>query len=233
MAKYILRPSQDITVNHKKYPEDSPSAYVLINEEVPDDTSTYLGHVITTKESTWSCSSSFSFRYVNTPEKRRRVKNAIIVVKEGFTAAVSLRPLISNYRVKAKIKNGAITKEYVVDTRRYPIGNEFQMFTVYADITDIIKDNAYTDYIEVTLTQICDSCEEKQTSDGKYATTESRAITTAWIEVEFEDLIGVHEKNNGTYKAATATYKKINGAWLEISEDECKEILKNNDIRRG
>lgn len=37
-----LRPSADISVEHTLYPSDSTAAYLLINEEVADDSSTYI-----------------------------------------------------------------------------------------------------------------------------------------------------------------------------------------------
>lgn len=73
-------------------------------------------------------------------------------------------------------------------------------------------------------------------NDGMASTKVSSVyLTQAYVEIEYEEIenYGVFDKINGTYKATTTAYKKINGAWTEISEYECKEILKNNDIRRG
>ena len=38
----ILRPSGDISVGHILYPEGSTAAYLLLNEETADGTSTYI-----------------------------------------------------------------------------------------------------------------------------------------------------------------------------------------------
>ena len=230
MAKYILRPSQDITVNHTKYPEDSSSAYVLINEEVPDDSATYIFlAMIADEEETWKCSSSFVFSTVLPPSKGR-LKKAKIIIKEGIRTLTGANA--ENYRVIASIKIGSETKDFFINTRESEIGEEVGLFTQSADITDFVIKNPFLSSCEVTLTQRCDSVKEVESGYKTYDQV-VRLITTAWIELEFQDSIGVHEKNNGTYKAATTAYKKIDGAWTEISEDECKEILKNNDIRRG
>lgn len=230
MAKYILRPSKDIIVNHTKYPEDSPSAYGLINEEVPDDFATYIFlAMIADKEETWECLSSFVFSTVLPPSKGR-LKKAKIIIKEGLKTPSGTT--IENYRVIASIKIGSETKDFVINTRESDIGEEIQLFTQSADITEFIMKNPYLSSYEVTLTQMCDSVEYSEEGYKTYDTV-SRLITTAWIELDFEDSIGVCDKINGTYKAATAAYKKVGGAWSEITEDECKEVLKNNTIRRG
>ena len=230
MAKYILRPSKDIVVNHTKYPEDSPLAYGLINEEVPDDSATYIFlEMIADEEETWECSSSFVFSTVLPPSKGR-LKKAKIIIKEGLQTWSTAS--INNYRVIASIKIGSETKDFVINTRESDVGEEIILFTQSADITEFIMKNPYLSSYEVTLTQMCDSVESDETG-YKTFDTESRLITTAWIELDFEDSIGVYDKINGTYKAVTTAYKKIGGTWSEITEDECKEVLKKNTIRRG
>lgn len=60
-------------------------------------------------------------------------------------------------------------------------------------------------------------------------------VTQTYIELTYEDItdIGVRKKVNGNYTAATAAYQKIGGSWSEITEEDCKNILRNNTIRSG
>lgn len=53
------------------------------------------------------------------------------------------------------------------------------------------------------------------------------------VAVHDECGINVFEKYNGNYTMATSAYKRQDGKWVEITENECKETLKNNTIRRG
>lgn len=58
-------------------------------------------------------------------------------------------------------------------------------------------------------------------------------ISQVYLKIDYTTGIGIYKKDNGTFKVATAAYKKRGNTWTEITEDECKEMLKNNTIRRG
>lgn len=60
-------------------------------------------------------------------------------------------------------------------------------------------------------------------------------VSQVYLEMVLDKSLGfgIFDKVDGLYKAATVAYKKNGGTWTEISENECKEILKNNTIRRG
>ena len=60
-------------------------------------------------------------------------------------------------------------------------------------------------------------------------------LSQFYIEIEYTEILnmGIRKKVGGAVKAATAAYRKTNGSWTEITEEEAKDILKNNIITQG
>ena len=60
-------------------------------------------------------------------------------------------------------------------------------------------------------------------------------VTQAYLEIVYEDItdIGVFKKANGAVKATAVAYRKLGGSWAEITEEEAKDVLKNNIITEG
>ena len=83
MAKYFIRPTQDLTINHELTPVSSTFAYILIAEEEPDDLATTISHEFAANDrSTWECLSSFVFS-CNDQIPKEKIKSAKIYIRES------------------------------------------------------------------------------------------------------------------------------------------------------
>lgn len=83
----ILRPSADISVGHELYPTDSTAAYLLINEEVSDTSSTYIRVPETADESTSSTistTSKFKLSNVGTFPNKRFVVTSVNINGDNY-----------------------------------------------------------------------------------------------------------------------------------------------------
>lgn len=232
-----LRPSADVSVGFVLEPAESTAGYLLINEESPDGSTTCLQHTFNSEDtSSFSESSTFKFACVDAQLLSCRIKSAKLYVAYGMAQLGSQVATLTNFRVDAMIAvDGVVSKTYSVTGTD---GNGFidlQYASYFADITDVLVNKSLSSDYTVTLTLICDNCETYRTEDTqvKTYTTNTKSITTAWIEVEYTTDIGVHHKANGAWVAATAAYRKVNGAWSEITEDECKAILSSNLIKKS
>lgn len=65
--------------------------------------------------------------------------------------------------------------------------------------------------------------------------TSSVYLTQAYVEISYEDLqgIGIYKKKDGAARLTLEAYRKIGESWVEISEEEAKDVLKNNTITEG
>lgn len=182
-----LRPSADISINHKLDSDTGiKDAYLLISEEVPDGISTSLRHEFLAGDtSTYSKSSSFKFSCENLPQKYR-VKSAKLFVCHTGNDLIANSALLTNYRVEATISiNESAEQICVVGTQRTTTDKNV-FYRDYLDVTDFIKGKSLSSDFTVTLTQKCDDCTETTPEDSTKTTSNSwSCITTAWIEVEY------------------------------------------------
>ena len=232
-----LRPSADVSIQHTLYPTDSAAAYILINEAEPDEASTLLEHIFVAGDtSTYAKSSSFKFSCTDALHPNSKIISAKLYIRHGNDSVSSTDATLTNYRVGATVNiDSDVSKTYALEDSL--MFDSLNYTTNYTDITDIAKNKPVSANFTITLTQLCDNCEVYTTTGANYSEKEyteaGRAITTAWVEVEYTTDIGVHRKINGEWKAATAAYRKVNGAWSEISEEECKTVLSSNLIKKA
>lgn len=182
-----LRPSADISVGHTLYPTSSTTAYLLISEEVPDDSSTYIIHTITAGDtSTYSKTSSFRFSCSNVPQTYK-IKSAKMVVKYSYTItnpSANTKDLNTYATITA---NGIKSETYnvnCIDNIVFATWREH-----YVDITDFMKNKSLSSDFVVELEQSCSDCtqnvvQQENTGSKTYSTTKV-GITTAWIEIEY------------------------------------------------
>ena len=183
-----LRPSADISVGHTLYPTSSTTAYLLISEEVPDDSSTYITHTITAGDtSTYSKTSSFRFSCSNVPQTYK-IKSAKMVVKYCYTLATPSANTTYLNTYATITANGIESETYIVNRT-----DDIMALAVwnirYADITAFMKNKSLSSDIVVELKQSCSDCTQnvvqQENSGSKTYSTTKVGITTAWIEIEY------------------------------------------------
>ena len=209
---FILRPSADISVGHTLYPSDSTAAYLLINEETDDGSSTYI-----TSNSSSGLTSKFALSG-NIPSELAKVTN-IKVVHVSSNAASNYTSII-NYSLEIDGTKVSVSDSFSPSDTSYIVYEKN-----ITDTTFLNKLNSSGAFSDLTLT-ITSSC----ASNKSYKVN----TTQVYLEVTYNTAdIGVHKKINGSWVAATQAYQKTNGAWTEITADECKAILQNSLCKRG
>lgn len=231
----ILRPISDYSRNCGKgdhIPDSDSPAYILVNEEEADNDASYifLAGGIGINGSDGDAEYVFNLDVPKIPTKKK-IKNILfhLVCMGDGDGNGSIIPglLINNTQYRGSSVNYRV---YYPDEN--DMTNEYKMYSSGLSESEIeIINNTF----DAVITQLCLSVDLSVSVAPEYKREGSLYLTQVYLEIALEDEknIGVFYKINGTYKAATTAYKKINGAWTEISEDECKEILKNNNIRRG
>ena len=224
---FYLRPSADISVGHTLYPEDSTAAYLLINEEESDTSSTYIAASSLNKDGNLEYfSSEFSLSGI-IPEGRFQIENitACMVAKLGSVTT-------SNSEL-------SITANGVTSTFGCDAGTQSAWTSATAIVTDTALLDAINDYISnndsfpnITLTINTSIAEEADNNDGKNSGGDI-SITQVYLELTYSLGLNIHTKSNGVWLQAQAAYQKQNGAWVEITEDECKNILQSNLLGSG
>lgn len=236
---FYLRPSADISIGHKLIPEDATAAYLLLNEEVSDGSSTYITHDLDSRdESTWSKPSTFIFSGDSIPSGYK-IKSAKLVITGTTNLSSGQTTDVINERVEFTVKASGVNLGTVILSNwngRFgssaSSGTGAPVGTV--DITNILDKISVPNSIEVTVTSACDKITEQtaSSSDGKTTASyiSSHRYSTIWIEIECESGLNIYHKAGGTWKQAQAAYQKKSGAWVEITEEECKTILQSNFI---
>lgn len=227
MAKnLILRPQYDIYAQHP-VPEGFSGVWDLINEEKADGDSTRIEAYVHGKGNNESnLSSEVGFRTIHFNKKR--ITQIILTIsfkcqKSMFESSVNIDYTITSagqksvWLVASDIVTtlGYITKDFVADE------------TLISAINSHIESTGYLPEIRLKI-QTNLYVEENKDSSNEYY------ITQAYITLTYEDgTIGIRKKNGGAVKAATAAYRKLGGSWVEVTEEETKDILKNNIITEG
>lgn len=254
--KYIyLRPTSDLGVfdqdgnnvynevlQNGVYPSGVASLYNLISEEEPDESATYIRQFSKNKRVERTYIFGLDTKQIPTKIK---TSNAIVSIncyqyREADDAKIYPLVYVNDVPYKGVVKvglNGAILGEveYLTPYREDYYGSPdfgtsifFLSDSAIGAINEFINKNKKFPDIKISFKIVM----EKPTTDGK-----ENEVRLSWTQmpVFYEDKnnIGIFDKFGGSYKAATVAYKKTGGTWTEILENECKEILKNNTIRRG
>lgn len=243
-GKLYLRPIDDVYLQHTIFPDTLTRGCYAINEAVCDNDSTLISlrsSDVASSDNEASCTSRFVMA-IEKPYKLSKIHSGVI----------GICPNYHRYNNQGNSYNGKDTMKIFIDNTSY---GEHVDNCSYRDGEDIPENyteqrlnlssdeiialehlaiiNEFFPTIELEIETQASFIDNSDKGTGT-GTTEHR-VSQVYIELdcEYQFSSGVYDKINGTYKAAAAAYKKINGAWSEIPEDECKEILKNNHIRRG
>lgn len=213
---FYLRPSADISLGHKVYPDTLTAGYLAISEEVSDGTSTYL---TTSNTDSLIGPSTFGFSG-NKPEGCDSITNFTLVVdyflsiSQGTFVSKEVSGIIyfgeteiAEYSCSSSVSSMDILSVSLVD--------------VTSSINEYIKNNGSFPDIRASVEFAGDV---DSNDSGK--STHNHYLTQMYIVVEFEtDGLNIYHKANGAWTQAQAAYQKQNGVWVEITEDECKNIL--------
>ncbi|MBR3806666.1 MAG: hypothetical protein IKJ13_07555 [Clostridia bacterium] len=219
----ILRPSADISLGHPVYPEGM-KGYMAISEEVSDGSATYIG-VLDASDSGGG-SSIFELTRVETYKI-----NKVISAKLRLDWMVRSNYQEGNSSV-AWMEVTIYCEENAIYTFRDAVKNGGKAPDVLLDVPDIAS--AFNNYLETSgyIPKVSASISSGYEGHGNKTPVDC-ALTTLTIILECELGINVYKKVNGAVKAATATYRKLGGSWAEITEEEAKDVLKNNIITEG
>lgn len=217
--QFYLRPSADISVEHKRSAALA-YAYAMINEEMSDGDSTYI--YMQQSGTRVTATSQFSLSG-NIPSGKFKVTGISITHKTrgNNDTTETVECFIS--------VNGVNSRSLTFDLRddvTYYYGYTGNVAT--DDLLNVINNN--DSFPDITLTIITTSPTNKNNKN----TIDAVAITQAYVEITYEEIadeeiadIGVHVKVNGEWVAAKTAYQKQSGLWVEIEPEQCKQILKS------
>ena len=228
----IFRPSADIAVGHS-IPSGFTTVYQLINEEEADDISTQIF-----SDGTKSYPDASSTVLVNILMQQVSIKQIKLVSRifvglyAGYSAAVSFRLSVNGAQFNT-VQRSSLYRGSAWTTNSY-----YTFEAVITSSSDIVKEinSYYKTHKTMPPVEILINTDGEYDAEGAAGAKQSSAkVSQVYLDVVYEDItnIGIFDKVGGKQMPSTAAYKKVGGAWSEITEDECKELLKNNTIRRG
>lgn len=229
----IFRPSEDIAVGHR-IPSGFTTVYQLINEEEADDSSTEIF-----SDGTASYPDASSTVLVNILMQQVSIKQIRLVSRiyvglyAGYGAAVSFRLSVNGAQF-----NTVQASSFVGKMGAWTENSYYTFEAVITSSSDIVKEinSYYKTHKTMPPVEILINTDGEYGAEGAAGAKRSPAkVSQVYLDVVYEDItnIGIFDKVGGKQMPSTAAYKKVGGAWSEITEDECKEVLKNNTIRRG
>lgn len=222
--RICLRPCADISIEHTLYPSDSTNAYLLVNEEVADDGSTYIECKY---ESTNVEKNATSLFKMTQPEVNTNIE--IIGIK-FYTKLAAIKGASNTTEVSISVNNitastGAVAPSNTTSVMNYELEElEFTNATnLLNEINSYIKING--SFPDMTLTLIS---KVLYSGKGTYTSSVSQ-YSQIYLELEYieEADMGIHIKSNGSWLPATQAFQKVSGTWIEITADECKTILQS------
>lgn len=213
---FILRPDEDISIGHTLSPTDSTAAYLLINEEVADDASTYISLVHSGTNSTATSKVNLSGEIPSDFVRATSIKIIHRSISTSSSVTGQLRCILACGDDSDEFTGSAINTSYT---------NQ-ELTSLGTIVLNTINQNPIN--IEALSLEICTEASSTNGKTGKINTTQ------IYVEITYSDTndIGVYKKVNDTWKVATQAYRKINGAWTEITADECKQILQSSLCKR-
>lgn len=245
-----LRPSADVSLGHPVYPTTLGAGYLTINEEVSDDTATYIG-VYLDADATFSYTSVFQMSLSTDVAKIKRVNSAKIFV--GYflgnkdvnestgvngdhlkcTLTVNNQSVFSGVTTQQKPSTGTgDTGTYYRDI--YTGGTNIKLSSndsfLYYELSDFVTviNNSITNNNNYDFSDILISITNASDTNGDSKSPNYSCTTQAYIELDCEYIPHISLKQNGTWNAPIKSYKKENGTWKKIAFGECKNYLDSN-----
>lgn len=221
-----LRPSADVSIGHTLYPSESTSAYLLINEEVSDEYSTYI--IAGNEQGDGEATSIFKMSAnIDIPKKIKFVDGAVIMsvsnsnaYSSTFYCALSL----TVDGVTASIPSKDLT------TRNYTsfVTTSINLldFDNIENFFDTINNyiNKYSQFPDIQ----CSYYTRSDFNDSTKVNGVNALTSQLCIELEYITLMDIHAKTNNIWTQATGACKKVDGTWINMTEDECKTYIKSN-----
>lgn len=214
-----LRPSADVVLGHKVYPDTLTEGYLAISEEVSDDTATYLQATYSSDTSTFVLSGAV-------PEKPFNIQSGNIYL--AFTSPLQY----------GKVQVSLLAKLYIegVEVGTFSDEANYDYFTSFSsnindEIIRIINEHIATNKtfpnIQVSV-KFWIKFESNESGKGGG----SGDLTQMYISLSYDEVSGlpIHTKSNGTWVQAQKAYQKQNSTWVELTEDECKSIFQSSLI---
>lgn len=223
----ILRPISDI-------PENDNPIFLLVNEKVADDSSTEIslrgGIGINGKDQEMDY--AFGIDTSQIPSKAN-VLNVRLMVRSYAIGDAGCNITGGLYVNDAKVESSTVLNYHRYDQDSELTG-EYQSLFLAFTVDDIKVINTYIKNHK-SFPPLDFYIHLYAGTAGEYKNPAIIYLTQTFLEITYNDVvnIGIYEKAGGKQIPSTAAYKKVDGTWSEISEDECKEMLKNNNIRRG
>lgn len=222
----ILRPISDI-------PENDNQFFLLVNEEVADDSSTeiFLEGGVGVNGEDAEVDYAFGIDTSQIPSKAN-VLNVRLMVRSCATGDDSCSITGGLYVNDAKIESSTVLS-YPYGPENNKLNSEYQSLFLAFTVDDIKVINTYIkEYKRFPPLYFYLHLDAGIAAEYKDAPV--IYLTQTYLEITYNDVvnIGIYEKAGGKQMPSTAAYQKVNSSWYEISEDEAKTILKNNTIRR-
>lgn len=225
------RPVADVSVGHS-IPTGFSKIYDLLDETISDGSVTCVSNISYQQTSVGDQTSVVRMSALqNAPVYQIRLLASISMTE----ADISCRADVDIY-LRVNGKEASFYQRKESNNERWKKNEYYTFEGVLSNDSSLIKEiNAYYNQyksmpnVEVSLRTVAAGY-----TDDKGSTHAAIAeISQLYLEVVYTNGIGVYQKDDGQYKEATTAYKKVGGAWIEMSESECKEILKNNNILTG
>ncbi len=226
MAKsLILRPQYDISAQHS-VPSGFSGVWDLINEEKNDGDSTRIEVFVHGKQNNESeLTSEVGFHSI--PFNKKNISQIVLTIsrkcQKGIFGTTNIEYAITSVGQKSVwafksdiiVTIGYVKEDFIADE------------TLISAINSHVESTGFLPEIRLKIHTNLSVKENKDESNEYY-------ITQAYITLAYkDDTIGVHKKVGGAVKAATAAYRKLGGSWVEITEEEAKDVLRNNIITEG
>lgn len=229
-GSFILRPSEDILLEHEVVPSTIVSGYLAINENTADDNATYLktqgGHDYDVEHH-----SSFYLSGNIPMDGKMRILAIMSVSRADLVsttqASSSFKTVISFGDVYTTANSDS--NSWLADVDGYTTYECVCTSELKDAINTAISTNGISELQKLILDVYSIAGANVNNEKGTYT---SASISQVYLELIYEDVldIGVHKKVNDEWQTATSAYQKRSGAWVEISETECKSILQNSFI---
>ena len=229
----ILRPSGDAGSDHKGYPEDT-ALYKWINEEKCDDDEGYIYYSKDLGLTDYGLSKYYLSGAVPA------VKIKVTGVRARFAAKSTDSGATSYVHFEVRVPPDSYY-DYATDRRQatdYLTEPETLLFgdDLVERINAYIGENGNNSLTNLMLLiGITAGSYSHGTSSSTSYEYDTVRVSQAYLEIDYEEIlnIGVYRKSGGAVKAAMLAYRKKSGSWVEVTEEEAKDVLKNNIITEG
>ena len=239
---FYLKPSADVSLGHSVYPADSTAGYLLINEEVPDEYTTYIYHEAAVSDSPVSVTSKFTLGYNETLPENIKITDCTCHIRikhstDSGTATSTHKLIGEKCNIILEIDNNEVLSfntffpirttnvrdnhmPNINTSGEYINPHNHSLFSLVNIINNYIKENNSLPIITATIT----------TSYDSYSTSSNKEklkimIDEFDIEIQYTDYINSYKKDGNEWMIISKAYKKVNDNWIEITESETSNLL--------